>query len=64
MLVRAQVQALLRQAQDELVALGQAAERVHAGVYETCERCGGPISEGRLAALPARRTCIACANRM
>ncbi|WIX83713.1 TraR/DksA C4-type zinc finger protein [Amycolatopsis carbonis] len=60
---RAQVQALLRQAQDELVALGQAAERVLAGVYEVCERCGGPISEGRLTALPATRICIACANR-
>ncbi|QRP42607.1 TraR/DksA C4-type zinc finger protein [Amycolatopsis sp. FDAARGOS 1241] len=61
---RAQVQALLRQAHDELAALEQAAERVLAGVYEVCERCGGPIAEGRLTALPATRICIACANRM
>lgn len=60
---RAQVQALLRQAQDELAALGQAAERVRAGVYEVCERCGGPIAEDRLTALPATRICITCANR-
>jgi RNA polymerase-binding transcription factor DksA len=61
---RAQVQALLRQAQDDLVALDRAAERVRAGTYETCERCGGPIAEERLAALPATRICIACANKV
>jgi DnaK suppressor protein len=60
---RAQVQALLRQAQDDLVALDRAAERVRAGTYGTCERCGGPIAEERLAALPATRICIACANK-
>ncbi|MEV6876656.1 TraR/DksA C4-type zinc finger protein [Amycolatopsis sp. NPDC051128] len=60
---RAQVQALLRQAQDDLADLGRAAERVRAGVYEVCERCGGPIAEGRLVALPATRICIACANK-
>jgi DnaK suppressor protein len=61
---RAQVQALLRQAQDDLVDLDRAAERVRAGVYETCERCGGPIAEERLAALPATRICITCANKV
>ncbi|WP_326566244.1 TraR/DksA C4-type zinc finger protein [Amycolatopsis rhabdoformis] len=60
---RAQVQALLQQAEDELVALDQAAERVRAGVFEVCERCGGPIAEGRLQALPTTRTCITCANK-
>ncbi|MET9000673.1 TraR/DksA C4-type zinc finger protein [Amycolatopsis sp. NPDC004169] len=60
---RAQVQALLRQAQDDLAALGKAADRVDAGVYEVCERCGGPIAEDRLLALPATRICITCANR-
>ncbi|MGW4482994.1 TraR/DksA family transcriptional regulator [Amycolatopsis sp. NPDC004368] len=60
---RAQVQALLRQAEDELAALGQAAERVLAGVYEVCERCGGPIAEGRLVALPTTRVCIRCADK-
>lgn len=60
---RAQVQALLRQAQDDLANLDRAAERVRAGVWETCERCGGPIAEERLEALPATRICIACANK-
>ncbi|MFJ7217724.1 TraR/DksA family transcriptional regulator [Amycolatopsis sp. NPDC098790] len=60
---RAQVQALLRQAQDDLAALDRAAERLRAGAYETCERCGGPIAEDRLRALPATSICITCANR-
>jgi RNA polymerase-binding transcription factor DksA len=60
---RAQVQGMLRQAHDDLTALDRAAERVRAGTYETCERCGGPIAQERLAALPATRICIACANR-
>jgi RNA polymerase-binding transcription factor DksA len=60
---RAQVQALLRQAQDDLADLDRAAGRVRAGTYETCERCGGPIAQERLAALPATRICIGCANK-
>jgi DnaK suppressor protein len=60
---RAQVQALLRQAQDDLADLDRATERVRSGVYEVCERCGGPIAEGRLVALPATRICITCANK-
>ncbi|MFG1646212.1 TraR/DksA family transcriptional regulator [Amycolatopsis sp. NPDC049252] len=60
---RAQVQALLRQAQDDLADLDRAVERVRAGTYETCERCGGPIGHERLAALPATRICIGCANK-
>src|SRR4051794_41859271 len=50
---RAQVQALLRQAQDDLVDLDRAAGRVRAGTYETCERCGGAIAEERRPRPPA-----------
>ena len=60
---RAQVQALLRQAEDDLADLDRAAERVRVAVWETCERCGGPIAEERLTALPATRICITCANK-
>jgi RNA polymerase-binding transcription factor DksA len=60
---RAQVQAMLRQANDDLADLDRAVQRVRAGVYGVCERCGGPIAEGRLAARPAARTCITCANK-
>jgi RNA polymerase-binding transcription factor DksA len=58
---RAQVAALLRQAQDELLRLDLALERVKVGTYGRCERCGQMISDGRLEALPAAATCIDCA---
>ncbi|MFR9728861.1 TraR/DksA family transcriptional regulator [Saccharopolyspora sp. MS10] len=60
---RAQVQGLLADSQRELVELDRAAERIEAGTYGRCERCGAPIGEERLAALPATTTCIDCASR-
>lgn len=60
---RAQVQGLLNQARVDLADLDRAAERVRTGEYRVCERCGGPIAAGRLAARPAARTCITCAER-
>jgi RNA polymerase-binding transcription factor DksA len=59
---RAQAQDLLRQARAELAELDEASRRLSEGTYGRCERCGGVIAEGRLAALPATRTCIACAG--
>ncbi|GLY69115.1 DnaK suppressor protein [Amycolatopsis taiwanensis] len=59
---RAQVQDLLRQARAELAEFDSAAGRLRAGTYGRCERCGGAIADGRLEALPATRTCIACAE--
>ena len=60
---RAQVQSLLDQARTDLTELDHAVARVRDGTYWTCAGCAGPIAEERLAALPAARTCIACANR-
>lgn len=60
---RAQVAGLLDQANTELRALDAASERLVAGTYGTCRRCGGPIAAGRLDALPATTTCIRCADR-
>jgi RNA polymerase-binding transcription factor len=60
---RAQVAGLLDQARAELRALDTAADRLAAGTYGACERCGGPIAPERLDALPATTTCITCANR-
>lgn len=60
---RAQVAGLLARAQAELRALDAASERLAAGTYGVCERCGGPVGDGRLAALPAATTCIRCADR-
>lgn len=37
--------------------------RIAAGTYGVCERCGGPISAERLAALPYAVRCVSCAER-
>jgi RNA polymerase-binding transcription factor DksA len=60
---RAQVAGLLDQARAELSAVDAAAARLAAGTYGTCVRCGNPIADERLAALPATTTCIRCADR-
>jgi DnaK suppressor protein len=38
----------------------QALERMEAGTYGRCERCGELIAEERLEALPAVRLCMTC----
>jgi DnaK suppressor protein len=60
---RARVDALLTQARDHLVAISRAEQRITAGTYGVCERCGQPISEARLEARPTAATCISCANQ-
>jgi RNA polymerase-binding transcription factor DksA len=60
---RAQTAGLLEQARAELRDLDAAGERLAAGTYGTCLRCGNQIAEGRLEALPAATTCIRCADR-
>lgn len=60
---RAQVQAMLTQARDEMDEVAQAEQRLRNGTYGICERCGKAISQQRLVALPVARTCIRCANR-
>jgi RNA polymerase-binding transcription factor DksA len=59
---RAQVASLLERSRAELRALDAAAERLAAGTYGTCARCGNPIATERLDALPAATTCIRCAD--
>jgi RNA polymerase-binding transcription factor DksA len=39
-----------------------ALERIEAGSFGTCERCGGEIAEERLDALPFTRVCFPCAE--
>jgi len=58
---RAQVAALLEQARSHLADCDLAQERLAAGTYGVCERCGGTIGAARLEARPAARTCISCA---
>ena len=38
-----------------------ALERIEDGTYGSCEACGEPIGEARLAAIPEATTCVSCA---
>ena len=59
---RAQLTAVLEATRRRLAELDDALARLAAGSYGACERCGAPIGDERLAALPATRRCIACAG--
>lgn len=59
---RAQVSALLADARQDLDDLTEAAQRLEDGTYGVCVRCGSPIAEARLDALPAATTCIDCST--
>ncbi len=48
---------VLGEAERTLDDVDQALARLDAGTYATCESCGGPITEERLAAHPVARTC-------
>ncbi len=52
----------LAEAMDEVQGIDEALQRIAQGTYGICERCGEPIAEGRLEALPAAVLCIACAE--
>jgi RNA polymerase-binding transcription factor DksA len=56
------VAALLRDALSHLRDLDDALARLANGSYGICESCRRPIGDERLTALPATRTCIACAR--
>ena len=58
---RARVAALLAEAESNLDDLDRALVKVASGNYAVCEHCGAEIGTERLEALPATRTCIACA---
>jgi DnaK suppressor protein len=46
----------------ELRAIDAALERIEAGTYGECARCGNEIAEARLRALPYAALCIDCAK--
>lgn len=46
-----------------LHSIDAALARIEAGTYGTCERCGQPISEARLEAIPYATLCIDCQRR-
>lgn len=51
----------LGERESEMVAeIDEALRRIDEGTYGTCERCGQPISEARLEAVPTARYDAAC----
>ncbi len=54
-----QISTVERLVEDRAAALG-ALERIEAGTFGTCERCGNPIQEERLEALPTTTLCMDC----
>jgi DnaK suppressor protein len=58
---RAQTAALLERTEARVTELDRALDRLAAGTYGTCVRCGRPIGADRLAARPDATTCISCA---
>jgi DnaK suppressor protein len=60
---RAQLDALVRAAQERLAQVDAALARLAQGRYGACETCGHPIAPLRLEARPVARTCIECASR-
>jgi DnaK suppressor protein len=50
--------ALLNQLREQLADTEHALAKFDAGTYGVCERCGNPIAEARLEAMPATRYCI------
>ena len=59
---RQQVAGLLRDARSRLADLDAAIARIDDDTYGLCDRCGGPIGDERLRALPDAVFCIACAT--
>lgn len=46
---------------EEIAATRAALSRIGDGTYGSCARCGRPIAEARLRALPLAITCVTCA---
>ena len=57
---RASLLTLVRSLRDTLHDVEQALARMDSGTYGLCERCGQPIGDERLEALPAARLCMDC----
>ena len=55
---RAQLSALIREAQEHLAGIEAATMRLQQGSYGICEVCRQPIPAARLEARPTARTCV------
>jgi RNA polymerase-binding protein DksA len=52
--------ALAGSLREQLDDVDRALDKLDKGTYGLCERCGQPISEARLEAMPATQYCINC----
>jgi DnaK suppressor protein len=59
---KAHLASLLDDARVTLAAIEAALAKLRDGHYGECDRCGDPISEERLRALPWTRSCFSCAS--
>ena len=59
---RGEAEALVNELRATLREVERALEKLDAGTYGVCERCGQPIAPARLEAMPAVSTCINCAS--
>lgn len=59
---RSLVSSLARSSERHLAEVDAALDRLAAGTYGRCVRCGGPIAADRLDARPSTPVCIACAG--
>ena len=55
--------ALDARGRSELAAIASALERIEAGTWGTCARCGDAIDPDRLRARPAAELCMPCAEQ-
>lgn len=56
------LQALLVEAEQGQAQAAQAKQRLSAGTYGLCQRCGVAITPARLQALPTAAFCLGCAD--
>ena len=59
---RGEAERLAADLQESLDDVDKALERLAEGTYGICKRCGNPISEARLEAMPTARRCLDCAK--
>jgi len=59
---RGEVEALVNELRNALGEVQRALQKLAAGTYGTCERCGQEINPARLEAMPAVKYCISCAS--
>jgi RNA polymerase-binding transcription factor DksA len=60
---RGEVDAIVGSLREALLEVDAALVKLEAGTYGQCETCGEDIAEARLDAMPAARSCMACASK-